>query len=53
MMLQPRACTPSVTFFQAAICSAVWMPGVAMEPVPWTEIWVASVMISPAPARWV
>ena len=27
-ILPPAACTASVTFFQPAICSAVWMPGV-------------------------
>ena len=28
-ILPPSACTASVTFLQAAICSGVWMPGVS------------------------
>ena len=51
-ILPPASWTASVTFFHPAICAALWMPGVQAYPLPSGVIWLASVMIRPAPARW-
>ena len=47
----PSSCTPSVVSFQPSTCSSLHTPGAAGQPRPSRLIPVASVMISPAPAR--
>jgi hypothetical protein len=51
-MVPPSAWTAAVTFFQASTCAASQMSGVNGEPTASGETLVASVMISPADARW-
>ena len=47
-----RACTASTIGRQAATCASDQMPGVSAYPTAWGEMLVASLTISPAPARW-
>ncbi len=51
-ILPPALCTAAVTGFQASTCSLVHRPGAKGQPSPCRLMPVASLMISPALARW-
>ena len=51
-IVPPAVWTALVTFFQASICASLQMPGVSGEPTASGDTFVASVMMSPAVARW-
>jgi len=51
-ILPPAWWTASVIGCHPATCSSLQMPGAAGQPRPSTLIPVASLMISPALARW-